>query len=180
MTPLYEDPDYLRKRFDYDPETGIAIWLPRGSDEIVLPRIRDAWNTRYAGRQVGAICKELGYLQTSLGNKDTPKKSCRVHRLIWTWMTGEVPGLVDHIDRDKTNNRWKNLRDTDRAVNTNNSGLRISNRSGVKGVYFNKRDSCWVAQLNVEGKTKYLGSSKVFEDAVAIRERGEVQYGYKT
>ena len=32
------------------------------------------------------------------------------HRIIWMWMTGEDPGEmeVDHIDRDRFNNRWSN------------------------------------------------------------------------
>ena len=40
------------------------------------------------------------------------RKQYYQHRLIWQWLYGSVPSdTIDHIDRDKTNNRWFNLRD---------------------------------------------------------------------
>lgn len=50
--------------------------------------------------------------------------------------------------------------------------------TGVRGVYFNKRKGSYQAFINVDKKPKYLGSSKSFEKAVALRKAAEEEYGY--
>lgn len=50
--------------------------------------------------------------------------------------------------------------------------------TGVRGVYFNKRKGSYQAFINVDKKPKYLGSSKNFEKAVALRKAAEEEYGY--
>ena len=44
--------------------------------------------------------------------------------------------LVDHFDRDKTNNKIANLRSTTNAVNTRNARKSRNNSTGVNGVAF--------------------------------------------
>lgn len=51
--------------------------------------------------------------------------------------------------------------------------------TGVRGVYFNKRKGSYQAFINVDKKPKYLGSSKDFEKAVALRRAAEEEYGYR-
>ncbi|MCI9338357.1 MAG: hypothetical protein HFH93_12625 [Lachnospiraceae bacterium] len=48
-----------------------------------------------------------------------------------------------------------------------------SNKSGVRGVYWNERTRSWVAQITFQGKTKYLGSYAEFADAAKARASGE-------
>ncbi|MGN1346804.1 MAG: hypothetical protein ACI4V1_08455 [Eubacteriales bacterium] len=48
-----------------------------------------------------------------------------------------------------------------------------SNTSGYTGVYQNKRNGHWVAQITFQGKTYYLGSYEKIEDAVEARRKGE-------
>lgn len=48
-----------------------------------------------------------------------------------------------------------------------------SNTSGYKGVYRNKKNGKWVAQITFKSKTYYLGSYERLEDAVKARQRGE-------
>lgn len=50
--------------------------------------------------------------------------------------------------------------------------------TGVRGVYFNKRKGSYQAFINVDKRPKYLGSSKNFEKAVALRKAAEKEYGY--
>lgn len=50
--------------------------------------------------------------------------------------------------------------------------------TGVRGVYFNKRKGSYQAFINVDKKPKYLGTSKNFEKAVALRKAAEEEYGY--
>src|SRR6056297_3524313 len=67
-------------------------------------------------------CEDLsaqGYLRASFHDKQYV-----VHRLIWVYMTGDWPnGVIDHINRDRTDNRWCNLRDVDYSLNSQNRGL---------------------------------------------------------
>lgn len=77
-------------------------------------------------------------------NKSTKKywvvihkgKCYRAHRIVWTILKGEIPeGMhVDHIDRNKSNNRIENLRLVSNTVNKRNSGKYSNNKTGVTGV----------------------------------------------
>jgi len=51
-----------------------------------------------------------------------------------------------------------------------------SNRSGVRGVYWDKRNSKWTAQITFKGKTHYLGSYTSIHEAEIARKRGEDRY----
>lgn len=48
--------------------------------------------------------------------------------------------------------------------------------TGVRGVYFNKRKGNYQAFINVNKKPKYLGSSKDFRKAVALRREAEREF----
>lgn len=48
--------------------------------------------------------------------------------------------------------------------------------TGVRGVYFNKRKGNYQAFINVDKKPKYLGSSKDFRKAVALRKNAEKEF----
>lgn len=48
-----------------------------------------------------------------------------------------------------------------------------SNKSGVRGVYKNKRTGRWTAQITFQGKTRYLGSYDNIEKAAEARETAE-------
>ena len=51
--------------------------------------------------------------------------------------------------------------------------------TGVRGVYFNKRKKRYVAYINVDKKSKYLGSSVDLKEAADIRRKAEIEFGYK-
>lgn len=95
------------------------------------------------------------------------------HRLIFLYHHGYLPDLVDHINGNKLDNRVENLREGDKSINALNVGLTSKNKSGVKGVYFDKKRRKWVVMLSVEGKTKYFGGYGDIEMAelVAIEAR---------
>lgn len=52
-------------------------------------------------------------------------------------------------------------------------------KTGVRGVYYNKRKKRYVAYINVDKKSKYLGSSIDLKEAADIRRKAEIEYGYK-
>lgn len=48
-----------------------------------------------------------------------------------------------------------------------------SNTSGVRGVYWNRRQQKWVAQITFQGRTKYIGSYPTLEEAAKARKETE-------
>jgi hypothetical protein len=74
-------------------------------------------------------------------------------------MTGKWPRHeLDHINHDKSDNRWDNLREATKSQIQWNAILRRDNVSGFKGVQ--KRDNKHVARIVVAGKTRHLRQSR--------------------
>lgn len=65
---------------------------------------------------------------------------------------------VDHINRNKLDNRSSNLRTASQSQNNSNCCKRRKNTTGYKGVVLDKRTGKYVAQINSRGKHYYLGS----------------------
>lgn len=100
-----------------------------------------------------------------------------VHRLITKAKSGDV---IDHINRNKMDNRVCNLRVTDKSGNAFNSKRRTTNTSGRTGVWYRKDTKSWCAEIKVNCKKISLGCFKTFEEAVSTREKAEEKYyGYK-
>ena len=101
------------------------------------------------------------------------------HRVAFLVMTGDWPsGHVDHINGNRADNRWENLRQVTRFENQKNQKLYKNNKSGVMGVYFQRASEKWVARISLEGTEKYLGVFSDFEEAVAVRRAAEIKYEY--
>jgi hypothetical protein len=111
-------------------------------------------------------------------------KTCLVHRLIWLWMTGGHPDdEIDHINGDRLDNRWVNLRQVSAFENSRNQGVRKDCKSGVRGVTWSDRTnyrgrSKWVARISHKGVRYVLGYFDDFEDAVAARKQAEINFKY--
>ena len=98
------------------------------------------------------------------------KKEIIMHRLIMNESNLEIE--VDHFNRNRKDNRKKNLRSLTREHNNWNKGLQTNNESGVTGVRWNKEAQKWVAYI----MRKHLGTFNRFEDAVKARKRAEQKY----
>lgn len=107
------------------------------------------------GQEVGSLCSS-GYKRVRIEGKQY-----LVHRLIFLMHYGYMPGIVDHINRNKLDNRIENLRAASRNENARNRKLHTNNTSGVKGVSWRKDVSKWVANISYENKQYHLG---YFED----------------
>lgn len=90
----------------------------------------------------------------------------RFHRIVMRAQPGQV---VDHINKDRSDNRKQNLRCCSRSENVRNRGLCSSNTSGVTGVFFDKARDKWVASITYEHKRILIGRFSAKEDAVAAR-----------
>jgi hypothetical protein len=93
------------------------------------------------------------------------RKKIILHRLI---MNAERGRVVDHIDTNTLNNIKSNLRICSRAENSRNRGKSSNNKSGHKGVYY--RNGSYVVQIRKDGKLISVGSSKSYDEAVAMHE----------
>lgn len=72
---------------------------------------------------------------------------------------------VDHINRDKLDNRRANLRLVSRSHNVMNTDLRCSNTSGYKGVSWSRVSGKWEARIRRDERQIYLGLYPTAEDA---------------
>jgi len=86
-------------------------------------------------------------------------------------MDNRWPLEIDHIDGDRTNNAWANLREVTRSQNSMNARLRNTNTSGVKGVYWHKGANKWMATIKVNEESHYLGLFASLDKANAIRQK---------
>ena len=87
-----------------------------------------------------------GYI--SVGYKG---KSTLLHRLILGFPASDI----DHINRNKLDNRKENLRLCTETQNNANTGPQANNTSGYKGVY--KHRDQWQAQIVHKGKKIHIG-----------------------
>ena len=146
--------DFARSILRYEDETGLLYWRSRSD---IPPRV----DKRMAGRVAGCLCKRRGYILVGIQGVDY-----LAHRLVWLIVTGEFPADgLDHKDGNKQNNRFGNLRPSDQSQNMSNRGKQRNNKSGYKGVYFDKSTGRWVANIMVQKRTIYLGRYNTPEDA---------------
>jgi phosphatidylserine decarboxylase len=101
----------------------------------------------------------------------------RLHRLVFLYMTGQWPTMVvDHINGDKRDNKWSNLRDVPQSHNVQNQmRATCSNRScGALGV--NKNGHRYYAAIGVGGRRIKLGSFSSVEEAHAAYVEAKRKY----
>jgi hypothetical protein len=79
------------------------------------------------------------------------------HRLIFEYIHGYLPPILDHIDGDPSNNRIENLRSATVAQNQYNRKLNKNSASGLKGVCFYKNYQKWMAYIRIDTKFINLG-----------------------
>ncbi len=96
-----------------------------------------------------------------------------MHRLV----THFEYDIVDHINRQKLDNRKINLRNATKQINSLNKNKPIStNTSGFTGVRLDPRTNKWIASICVNNKTKYLGTFIDKKDAIKCRLKAEKLY----
>jgi hypothetical protein len=114
-------------------------------------------NQRVAGNKVGSPTAK-GYIRLWL-SFDGKNTSLSAHHVVWFLHTGEWPTRqLDHIDRDKKNNRFENLRLSDDVSNAMNRAPHKNTSSTYKGVSWNNKNKNWNARIWHNGKLIHLGT----------------------
>lgn len=144
----YISQEKIKEHLNYNPETGVFIWIKRTGRRAII------------GRSAGAL-NRTGYIQITLNGK-----SYLAHRLAFVYMTGDCPLVTDHINRKKDDNRWDNLRDSNFNLNASNR-VRYKNKSGFLGVILrhSPKKTPYMAQITINGKVNCLGYYRTGEEA---------------
>ncbi len=138
----------LQELLSYDPETG-----------VFRNRVTRNNNGALAGSIAGALDKD-GYVCIAVMGK-----KYRAHRLAWLFVHGEWPEFdVDHINRQKADNRIQNLRDVTRSENLlNQVSPQAHGHFGMLGV--GRLGNRFRARIQIAGKQVHLGLFKTAEEA---------------
>jgi len=145
----------------YDADTGLIRWKKR---------IQCFGGGRDAGSLAGT--NKDGYTSIKMFGK-----FYRSHHLVWLMETGEWPPLgvdIDHINRDRSDSRFVNLRLATRAQNNLNSPGRCDNKTGHRGVHPSR--TRWCARISVDKKIIHLGTFETKDDAIRVRKAAEQKY----
>lgn len=175
--------DLLRESVIYNEKTGEFRWRQRpighfGQGRPTPERRAAMWNAKYAGKLAFTSKDPRGYFRGALRGR-----SLYAHRAAMAILNGEWPNdQVDHINRDKSDNRIINLRIVSHSENRINTldvdlanekrRLKIEKRGNrkrtAKGIRRQSKKS-WSARLTKSGKEIHLGSFYCFGEAVKAR-----------
>lgn len=132
--------EHLRFVLDYDPDTGEFSWMDS------RPRSPGCLNA-------------AGYWVIGIG-----ERGYYAHRLAWFYVYGEWPKRhLDHINRNKKDNRIVNLREATPSQNQTNTVARGA--SGLKGAYWHEKRKKWYSKIGFSGKLYHLGYYSSKEEA---------------
>lgn len=157
MYKTYPTKPDLESVFDYKEDEGCFYWKNPTSIRVKkgdLVGYKNKW-----GRLVTSIRGQEYY----------------IHRLVWVMHHGSIPTnkQIDHIDHNPLNNHISNLRLVTDAENKLNLPMRKTNKSGHRGVHWDKQRKKWFAQIQRNKKTIALGRFYNLEDAIKARRQAE-------
>lgn len=90
-----------------------------------------------------------------------------LHRYIMNVHQDKSGLVIDHINRNKKDNRRANLRVCTHAENLRNLSILSNNSTGYRNIY--KKGSKYVLLSNYDGKVTYFGTFQTIQDALAAK-----------
>ena len=163
MTAQILTQERLKELLHYNPDTGIFTWISNSGSGRGNTYKKIAGNMRPDGYR--GICVE--------------GKTYLSARLSYFYMTGSWPDeFIDHLNHERDDNRWCNLRAVSGHENRINKKLKKDNKSGIHGVYYVERDGRlpkWVARIKA---AETLGQFDTLFDACCARKSAEHKLGY--
>ncbi len=153
-------------------KTGKATWK-------IKPEINQRnifWNKLHAFKEINS--KLNGYIHISIVY-NRKREHIYLHKLIWFIVHNELSiTIIDHINRDRSDNRINNLRSVAHSENQKNTSKLKNNKSGVTGVCWDGDRNKWRAQCGLNGKTKYLGLYSDISDAETVVRKFRSENGF--
>jgi hypothetical protein len=124
----------IQENLTYDPSTGIFLW-------------NKPLRGRRSNRVAGSV-NPFGYVVIGIGGVIQS-----AHRLAWIYMHGSIPRnkFIDHINRDRSDNRIENLRlvsQKENNLNRSESRKKTEPRSRLKHVLAGKERLNQAINLN--------------------------------
>lgn len=159
------DYNYMVSVLNYNQDTGVFTWkLDHGKGG----RIK-------AGTVAGYINSTDRYRYIKID-----KLIYSAHRLAYYYIHKYYPeNMIDHINRNRDDNRIENLREAAQTCQNINSKQRKDNTSGIKGIVWHKITGKWRPTITKSKKTFSLGLYTSFSEAVCARYAGEQALGWK-
>jgi len=165
MQSMLLNHESLKELLHYDPETGKLFWKFRDVKWFKNKNQGSCnqWNSKNAGKQA-FCCLNLnsGYLCGCIFGK-----TYLTHRIIWFYLYGEWPEIVDHINGIKLDNRLINLRNVDTKTNSMNRSIYSNNKTGHSGIFLINHSGRY--RIDIAGK--YIGCAPTLVEAIKIREK---------
>lgn len=164
----------LKEAFKYCNKTGKLYWKKRPLSHFNNQHRMNNINSKFYAKEAFTYETNDGYKQGSIFGV-----SALLHRVIYKYHFGYLPDLIDHADRNTSNNRIENLRVLSKSENALNSKkIRPDNKTGVKGVSLDKRTGKFRAYINHLKKRYELGCFKEIESAIKARLKAEIKFGH--
>lgn len=119
--------------------------------------------------------KKYKWYKNARGYVENKSKTERLllHRYIFEEIDGYI---IDHINRDKLDNRKSNLRYATKSQNGMNKCIQSNNTSGYTGVYWDKSRNKWLVSIQVNSKQINLGRYNNINEAIEVRKNAELKY----
>ena len=149
----------LQRLFNYDPETG-------------------KFTHRYDTLRASAgdeLCSthSQGYITCSFNGK-----GYLLHRIIFLYVVGRFPEMIDHINHIRNDNRWSNLREVTDLENAKNTSISSNSTSGFNGVSYIKKTGRYRAYVNKNYKQIHIGIYATIEEAIEARKQADIEHSY--
>ena len=145
---------HLKNTLQYNPLTGI-------------------FTNKKKGLKAGTATDQ-GYVRIGIDNN-----YYKAHRLAFLYMLGLFPSdQVDHINGNRSDNRWLNLRSASNAINQKNRKTQKNNTSKVTGISWSKERVAWEASIRVNKRRVSLGRHSDWFEAVCARMSANNKYDF--